>query len=103
MSVQVELTPRAKSAVTLAVMLAAIMQMLDTTIANVALPHMQGSPIRHSGSAGLGADLLHSGVGDYDSACRMAVRALRAEKRFCDFHRRVYPHLTALRRSQLSQ
>jgi DHA2 family multidrug resistance protein len=43
MSVQVELTPRAKSAVTLAVMLAAIMQMLDTTIANVALPHMQGS------------------------------------------------------------
>ena len=43
MSVQVELTPRAKSAVTLAVMLASIMQMLDTTIANVALPHMQGS------------------------------------------------------------
>jgi DHA2 family multidrug resistance protein len=43
MSVQIELTPRAKSAVTLAVMLAAIMQMLDTTIANVALPHMQGS------------------------------------------------------------
>ena len=43
MSVQVELTPRAKSAVTLAVMLAAIMQMLDTTIANVALPHMQGA------------------------------------------------------------
>ena len=43
MSVQVELTPRAKTAVTVAVMLAAIMQMLDTTIANVALPHMQGS------------------------------------------------------------
>lgn len=43
MSVQIELTPRSKSAVTLAVMLAAIMQMLDTTIANVALPHMQGS------------------------------------------------------------
>ena len=43
MSVEVELTPRAKTAVTVAVMLAAIMQMLDTTIANVALPHMQGS------------------------------------------------------------
>jgi len=43
MSVQVELTPRAKTAVTVAVMLASIMQMLDTTIANVALPHMQGS------------------------------------------------------------
>jgi DHA2 family multidrug resistance protein len=43
MSVQVELTPRAKTAVTVAVMLAAIMQMLDTTIANVALTHMQCS------------------------------------------------------------
>src|SRR5665213_4346496 len=29
--------------VTIAVMLATIMQALDTTIANVALPHMQGS------------------------------------------------------------
>jgi len=29
--------------VTLSVMLATIMQALDTTIANVALPHMQGS------------------------------------------------------------
>ncbi|MDA7853201.1 DHA2 family efflux MFS transporter permease subunit [Porticoccaceae bacterium] len=43
MSVTVKLSPRSKTAVTVAVMLAAIMQMLDTTIANVALPHMQGS------------------------------------------------------------
>ena len=43
MTVAVELSPRVKSAVTAAVMIAAIMQMLDTTIANVALPHMQGS------------------------------------------------------------
>ncbi len=43
MSTVTELSPSAKSAVTIAVMLAAIMQVLDTTIANVALPHMQGS------------------------------------------------------------
>ena len=43
MSTVTELSPSAKSAVTVAVMLAAIMQVLDTTIANVALPHMQGS------------------------------------------------------------
>ncbi|MDC1476626.1 DHA2 family efflux MFS transporter permease subunit [Porticoccaceae bacterium] len=43
MSTVTELSPSAKSVVTIAVMLAAIMQVLDTTIANVALPHMQGS------------------------------------------------------------
>ena len=30
--------------ITISIMLATIMQALDTTIANVALPHMQGSP-----------------------------------------------------------
>jgi DHA2 family multidrug resistance protein len=37
------LDPARKKIVTLAVMLATIIQVLDTTIANVALPHMQGS------------------------------------------------------------
>jgi len=32
-----------RGAITVSVMLATIMQALDTTIANVALPHMQGS------------------------------------------------------------
>ena len=35
--------PRVRSLVTVAVMLATIMQVLDSTIANVALPHMEGS------------------------------------------------------------
>lgn len=43
MSANIELSPGVKTALTFAVMLAAIMQMIDTTIANVALPHMQGS------------------------------------------------------------
>src|SRR5438105_14268569 len=34
---------RHKGMITLSIMLATIMQALDTTIANVALPHMQGS------------------------------------------------------------
>jgi len=38
-----ESSTRTRSLVTLSVMLATIMQALDTTIANVALPHMQGS------------------------------------------------------------
>ena len=38
----VEATPR-RMLITLSVMLATIMQALDTTIANVALPHMQGT------------------------------------------------------------
>ena len=43
MSANIELEPQVKIVVTVAVMVAAIMQMIDTTITNVALPHMQGS------------------------------------------------------------
>ncbi|MGH8295807.1 MAG: EmrB/QacA family drug resistance transporter, partial [Steroidobacteraceae bacterium] len=40
-----ELSPSTpnRGGITLCVMLATLMQSLDTTIANVALPHMQGS------------------------------------------------------------
>ncbi|MGV3590875.1 MAG: MFS transporter, partial [Gammaproteobacteria bacterium] len=43
MSEATHLEPATKKIVTFAVMLATIIQVLDTTIANVALPHMQGS------------------------------------------------------------
>ncbi len=43
MSEPARLDPAHKKIVTFAVMLATIIQVLDTTIANVALPHMQGS------------------------------------------------------------
>lgn len=43
MSAPTHIAPAEKKIVTLAVMLATIIQVLDTTIANVALPHMQGS------------------------------------------------------------
>ena len=38
-----ETTPLERGLTTVSIMLATIMQALDTTIANVALPHMQGS------------------------------------------------------------
>lgn len=43
MTTPTQIAPAEKKIVTLAVMLATIIQVLDTTIANVALPHMQGS------------------------------------------------------------
>src|SRR5688572_19034205 len=43
MDTPAHISPAEKKIVTLAVMLATIIQVLDTTIANVALPHMQGS------------------------------------------------------------
>jgi DHA2 family multidrug resistance protein len=39
----VELSPARKWAITLSVMLVTVMQVLDTSVTNVALPHMQGS------------------------------------------------------------
>jgi len=43
MSVEQQLDPLQRTLVTVAVMLAVLIQILDTTIANVALPHMQAS------------------------------------------------------------
>ncbi len=43
MTEQLALTPGRRNLVTIAVMLAVLIQVLDTTIANVALPHMQAS------------------------------------------------------------
>ena len=43
MSLEQQLDPGRRALVTVAVMLAVLIQVLDTTIANVALPHMQAS------------------------------------------------------------
>jgi len=43
MSATPEAAPIHRGAITICVMLATIMQALDTTIANVALPYMQGT------------------------------------------------------------
>ena len=43
MTIEQQLEPGERLLVTIAVMLAVLIQVLDTTIANVALPHMQAS------------------------------------------------------------
>src|SRR5215207_4237520 len=43
MTLEQQLDPARRTMVTIAVMLAVLIQVLDTTIANVALPHMQAS------------------------------------------------------------
>ena len=43
MAIEQQLDPAKRLLVTIAVMLAVLIQVLDTTIANVALPHMQAS------------------------------------------------------------
>ena len=58
--------------------LATLMQALDTTIANVALPYIQGS-VAASRTRSLGADLLHDRRRDHDAADRVPHRELRAE------------------------
>ena len=38
-----DVNPQRRTVITVSIMMASIMQVLDTTIANVALPHIQGS------------------------------------------------------------
>ena len=58
---------------TIGVMAATIMQILDTTIANVALPHMQPAAERDGGYDHLGTDELYRRVCYRNSANGLAV------------------------------
>ena len=60
--------------VSIALMMAVLLQVLDTTIANVALPHMQASTERHPGDDQLGADQLYRRLRDRDADHRLARR-----------------------------
>jgi len=53
---------------------------LDTTIANVALPYMQGSVSAERGSDQLGADFLYRGAGsDHDAAVGFSCKQVRPQ------------------------
>lgn len=60
-------TPR-RVLITVCVMMAALMQTLDSTIANVALPYMQGSMAANQEEDQLGSDQLYRGGRDHDGA-----------------------------------
>ena len=83
--------------ITVSIMLATIMQVLDTTIANVALPTMTGDLGASPGQDQLGADLLHRGGGDHDAGDRLARRPHRPARAVADFDRRLHHHVDAVR------
>jgi DHA2 family multidrug resistance protein len=68
--------------ITVGLMLATVMNSLDTTIANVALPHMAGSVSASPGPDHLGPDLLHHRRGDHDAADRLAVDRIGRKRMF---------------------
>lgn len=69
--------------VTLAVMLATIMQGLDTTIANVSLPHMQGSMSATHNQISWVLDLLYCRRRNLDAAHRHHRQSLGANACSC--------------------
>ena len=73
------------------------MQTLDSTIANVALPHMQGSAVGLAGSDRLGVDRVHRGRRDRHAPHRLDGRPLRPEARFSRLGDRLHRRLRPLR------
>ena len=73
------------------------MQALDTTIANVALPHMQGIAVGDPGPDHLGADLLHRRRRDHDAADRLAARRASGASACSSSPSRLHRRLGAVR------
>ena len=74
------------------------MQALDTTIANVALPYIQGSVVGERGPDQLGADLLHRRRRDHDAAFRLPRQQVRTQARSLDGDRGLRDRFDPLRR-----
>ena len=83
--------------VTIGVMMAVLLQVLDTTIANVALPHMQASLSATQDTHQLGADQLYRRLGDRAADQRLAGRPGRAQAAAADLGRRLHRRLGAVR------
>src|SRR5438105_8158663 len=81
--------------ITISIMLANIMQGLDNTILNVALPHIQGSL---SASLDQVAWALTSYIRDHDAADRLARRPVRHQTHLPRLDRRLHHRLGAVRR-----
>ena len=83
--------------ITLSIMLATIMQVLDTTIANVALPHMQGSLTATQ-------DQITWVLTSYIVASAIMTRGpLRAQTRFPSYRGRLYHKLSAMWHGKLTR
>ncbi len=83
--------------IAVAVTLAAFMEILDTTIVNVALPHIAGSLSSSSDEADLGADLLSGRQRHRADDLGMAQRPVRPQALLHPLHRDVHGMLVPLR------
>jgi len=86
-----------RNMVTICAMTATIMQALDTTIANVALPYMQGTLSASQDQDQLGADLLYRGCRDHDRASGVDRQPLRAQAHLHRLLGRLHDRLCAVR------
>ena len=86
-----------RNMVTICAMTATIMQALDTTIANVALPYMQGIAVGVAGPDQLGADLLHRRGCDHDRAGGLDRQPLRPQAHLHHLLGRLHLRVGAVR------
>ncbi len=82
---------------TIAIMLATVIQTLDSTIANVALPHMQGSLSASQDEITWVLDVVHHRRGHRDAADRMALRAAQRQTFAGDLDCRIHTGIGVLR------
>ena len=80
------------------VAMAAFMEVLDTSIANVALPHMAGEPGRQQRRKYLGADFLPRLQRHRSAHQRMACQSFRTKALFSCLHFTLHHQFTVLRR-----
>ena len=88
--------------VTIGVMMAVLLQVLDTTIANVALPHMQASLSATQDTINWVLTSYIVVVGDRAADQRLARRQGRAQAAAADLGRRVHRRLGAVRDRDLA-
>ena len=88
--------------ITACIICATLLQSLDQTIANVALPYMQGSFSASYDEITWVLTDLHHRRGDHDGAGRLARRALRPQAAVRHLHHRLHHHLHAVRRGAVA-
>ena len=93
---------RHRAMITVCAIGATVLQLLDQTIANVALPLHAGQFFRELRRDHLGADLLHHRFRDRDSTSGLAGRALWPQAALCQQHPWLHDHVDALRRSPVA-
>ncbi len=74
--------------IALVVTMGTFMEVLDTSIANVALPHIAGQPVGLAGRKHVGADQLPGGQRDHSADQRLDFERLGPQEFLSDFCRR---------------